>query len=257
MKVSLPQYLLLLVAGNKRILIYAFLLLAFMVSLWQCCNYLFTAQQYTVNIDSIISDTFHNEIVQYTQQYILNKSFSTRSLRELQSQFTVINKIDARYTKPGHLHLTLHVFKPIICINIDDVMLENGGIASKKLFREEILKQLPTITVAHHEQAEQNETSFSFLKRWIEQTTLDLFERFKVRWINHTKVELEPKQHSNFCIITDHTIMPTHDCLSYCDYIQKQLCMQGIGKKMKEKTWGVDIRFKNQFIVHSMHKGVV
>ena len=252
MKVSLPQYLLLLVAGNKRILVYTFLLLAFMILLWRCCNYLFIAQQYTVNIDSIISDTFNNEIKQYTQQHVLNKSFSSRSIRELQSQFTIINKVDARYTKPGHLYLTLHVLKPIICINTTDVMLENGSIAPKKLFREEILNQLPTMTVA---QAEHNETSFSLLKRWIEKTTLDLFERFKVRWINHTKVELEPKQNAHFCIITDHTIMPTHDCLSYCDYIQKQLSTQS-ARKIKDQTWGVDIRFKNQFIVHSMHKGV-
>ncbi len=224
--------------------------------LWHCWQYLFLTQRYTITLDSLCSEKTHTEINEYAHKNFLQTIFDTHSLITLKSHFDFLGAVHAHYISPGYLHISLKTLNPLICINDQHVMLENGAIAPVTLFRQEVLKELPSIVVEEKEKI--NSKKFAFhLQQWFENCSSDLFAHYTIRWIDRTHIQLYDKSAPHFCIITHATKNPSYPCFTQCNYIKNQLVTQRTLKNQKEqKRWGVDIRFKNQFIVHTMHEGV-
>jgi hypothetical protein len=187
---------------------------------------------------------------------VLQKIFDEHSLTTLKSHFDFLGAVNARYISPGYVHISLRTLNPIIRINDQHVMLENGAIASTTIFQQTVIQELPTILVEEKEKISSKKFAFH-LKRWLENCSSELFALYTIRWIDHTRIQLCDKSVPNFCIITHAAKNPSHPCFSQCNSIKNQLFTQHTQKNQKEqKKWGVDIRFKNQFIVHTMHEGV-
>jgi len=245
-----------ILVSNKKLIVYIFMGIMIMGCLWRSWQYLFITQQYTLTLDSLCSEKTHTDIQKYAQEYVLKTMFDAHTISNLKSQFAFLGTVHAHYVSPGHVHIALKTLQPIIRINDTHVLLENGALAAITIFHEDIIKELPTMLVAQTEKIDSPHFAFR-LKQWLDQCSTELFAHYTIRWIDHTNIQLHDKELPNFCIITHYTKNPSYPCANQCLYIKNQLVAQHAFKTSKEqKRWGVDIRFKNQFIVHRLHEGV-
>jgi len=245
-----------IVASKEHVIIYFFLALVIVGGLRHCWQSLFITQRYTISLDALCSEKIHADIEEYAHKNILKTIFNKHSLATLKSHFDFLGMVNARYISPGYLHLSLKTHNPIIRINDQHVMLENGAITQSTIFFQEVIQELPNILVDEKEPVTSKKFAFH-LKQWFERCALDLFVHYTIRWIDQTHIQLHDKITPNFYIITHAEKNPSFPCLNHCNLIKNQLLTQATLKNQKDqKKWGIDIRFKNQFIVHSMHEGV-
>lgn len=256
MKMSAAKYAYKFFVSKKHLFVYFFIALTCISMLFASWHYLFITNKYTITIDASCSATMQQHIKEYTHELILKKKCNNHSLICLKSQFNFLRTINARYISPGYIHISLKTLAPIIRINEQHVMLENGVITDAATFNEDIIKELPSILVQEKDHIHTKKFAFH-LQQWLEHCSPELFAQYTVRWIDHTYIQLHDKQYADFCIITQMNKIPSPRCFAQCNVIKNELFAQPMFRNRKEqKRWGVDIRFKNQFVVHTMHEGV-
>ncbi len=241
---------------HKRLLIALFAIAGAAGILWQSCRFLFITQRYTLSIDAQCSETVRKDINAYADTTFKNIIFDTHAIAQLKSEFKYLKTIQARYVSPGYVEISCKAHAPLICINNDQVMLENGSIVKKTVFNDDVIKGLPSIVVAREDNI--HSPLFAFhVQRWLADISNELFAQYTIRWVNHTNIHLEDKQAPKFSLITHSHKIPSNTCFAQYAAIKNYVLSQNKQKNNKDqKRWSVDVRFKNQFIVQTMHEGV-
>lgn len=240
----------------RRFFIKVFAIVGIAGILFQSCRYLFITQRYMLSIDAQCSERVRNDINAYANTAFKNIIFDTHAIAQLKSEFVYLKAIQARYISPGYVEISCKAHAPLICINNDQVMLENGSVVTKTVFNDEVIKDLPSIAVTH-EDAMRTPLFAYHVQQWLSNTPNDLFAQYNIRWINHTNIQLEDKKTPKFSLITHSTKVPSDSCFAQYAVIKNYVLSQNKQKSIKDKKkWSVDVRFKNQFIVQTMHEGV-
>ena len=245
-----------LLYAHKHLFIALFACLGCLGLLWHAWQSLFITQHYKLSVDACCSETVHTAINAYAQEKFKNIIFDEPTIAQLKSEFIYLKTIQARYIRPGSVEISCKAHKPIVRINDDQVMLENGCVVKKTLFKEEFLQELPAILVAHEENIQSPYFSHH-VQQWLTDASDELFSQYNVQWINHMNIHLHDKKSPHFSLVTDSSKIPSDRCVAHYHTIKNCLLAQSKQKKSKDqKRWRVDIRFKNQFIVQTMHEGV-
>lgn len=230
---SIKKYIL----NKKHLLISMFSILALTAGLWHCWNYLLVTCEYTITVDTRCSESACTQITHYLHDTLLKTVFQPQTIATLKSHFTFLKNIEARYVRPGSLHIVLKVANPLICINEHLVMLENGVITQKDIFKEEVLKELPTVLVAEKEKVSSKKFAFH-LEQWLTNCSPELFAHYTVQWVDHTHIQLQDKAKPDFYIITHTNKIPSYTILAQCNLIKNNLLAQRTVKNNKEKKDG-------------------
>lgn len=192
--------------------------------------------------DGYFSDSIKQNIRQFGQEKFIKKAFKKVPLEALKTEFPLVAQVDATYHYGGKVDCYLKALKPLITINNNFVMVAPGNLLDISIFAPAIVNQLPLVTMK-----EDNGLSVSNLfKEFVNNFPCTLFEHFSITWIDHTIIELNDKNSSNFFLIAHYKTDFNQKLLSYYEHLKQQIMSQ---RSYAKKRWRIDVRFKNQIIV--------
>lgn len=227
----------------------AFALLLFIISVvWLVIpSYLFIVKKCTFSFDNYLAPRIKQEISTCIQEQFVNKPFRSLSLITIKNQFPHLENIVAGYTCQGIVHCIMRTQKPLLRINENFVLMENGHVYDTAYFDQKVLHTLHMMHTADQNLKEFSATHVDAIKK----IHRYLFEHFNLTWIDHTCIELQDKKIPNFFVRTDIQTTLTEKLFQCYEKIKKQIMSQRLFAK---KQWRFDVRFKNQIIV--AQKGV-
>jgi hypothetical protein len=141
------------------------------------------------------------------------------------------------------------VYKPIIKINDNLVLLESGMMESQHSFKSDIIEVLPSLCI--HESIFTDNRLTPDIYTCLNSISPYLFKEYEINWHNKYELWLTDKSQHNFKILSDAYSISDEQKLKLCKKLKEEIK----GKKEvllnKSKTWIADIRFDNQIIVFS------
>ncbi len=221
-----------------------FLLCLIIISFKQLLPSLFPINHFTYAIDSLITGSVQQDIVNYVEQLPEKYSLSFQKLAyKIQERFSFIEVVAIEHLAPDIAYIACNVQKPSSVINNSFVLTKQGCLYNKNIFLSLITEQLPHITLPS-------------LKKDITESLLTVmnaidpivFSQFTLSWVNDTKIYLYDKEHKQFSIIFNKNQLPDKELLNHCTHIKQKLHEQDIFTTTK-KNYVADIRFKDQIVV--------
>jgi hypothetical protein len=223
-----------------RITVFTILLLLISIIALIIPSYLFIVKKTTISFDALFAPLMKQSITHYIEENFLHKPFQSLSLAILKNKFPEIDNARIWYNQ-NSIYCTIETQKPLLRINEDHILMENGTIFDKNHFDQTLIRRLYTLQVKNAKQ--------EFLAnhcKALKQIPSPIFERFKITWINHTCIELQDKTAANVFIYTDiYTCMNT-TLINHYEKIKKGITSQ---HSFAKKLWRFDVRFKNQIVL--------
>ncbi|HEB41663.1 MAG TPA: hypothetical protein ENI08_01415 [Candidatus Dependentiae bacterium] len=231
---------------NYRIVKYIglFLLCLIIISFKQLLPSLFSINHFTYAIDSLITESVQQDIVNYVEQIPGKHSLSFQELAyKIEERFSFIEVVAIEHLAPDIAYIACNAQKPLSIINNSFVLTNQGCLYNKDIFLSLTTEQLPHITLPSLEK-DITESLLTVMN------TIDpiVFSQFTLSWINDTKIYLYDKEHKQFSIIFNKNQLPDKELLNHYAHIKQKLDEQGVFTHTK-KNYVADIRFKDQIVV--------
>ncbi|TET05876.1 hypothetical protein E3J79_03740 [Candidatus Dependentiae bacterium] len=211
---------------------------------------IFTPLTYAITNDSILSTTAQECIKTVVAQDIDYQSVPFATIaHQLKDTFPFIKVVTIAHLATGTVAIHLTIYKPIIRINNNLVLLESGVLELQQLFKYDIIASLPTVSV--HESVCTDSRLTSDFYTCLSAISPHLFKEYEINWHNKHELWLTDKNQHSFKILCDIYSISNEQKLRLCKKLKEEIK----GKKEvllnKSKTWIADIRFDNQIIVFS------
>jgi hypothetical protein len=138
----------------------------------------------------------------------------------------------------ANMYLYPHFFAPVIQLNSDYMLLENGAIIARNVYDENYCKTLPTLLMNHAV----NDDSCSIIN-WLSTIDWNLFYEYELCWINQVCIQLTHKQKRS-CLIARYDQLLTMTMCMQAEQLLATLKYQG------RKNIVADLRFEDRIIIY-------
>jgi hypothetical protein len=191
---------------------------------------------------------FISSYVSNTQQEIAKKIIESKGAipallckNQLYEQLCAIKFCSFSYQPDKTVCITIKNAKPVLCINNDKVITQNGCIQDRLLFDQNYVAQLPTVQAR------------SLLSKrvieWLIALPPTIFKNYNLEY-NHThSITLYPKNNCSYAFLVSGQQTLSEHFLQKCS---DQLSHHTIGKK---DTILYDLRFENYVIIYAQKGG--
>ncbi len=221
-----------------------FLLCLIIISCKRLLPSIFSINHFTYAIDSLITESVQQDIVNYVEQIPGKHSLSFQELAyKIQEQFSFIEKTTIEHLAPDIVYIACNAQKPSSIINNSFVLTKQGCLYNKDIFLSLLTEQLPHITLFSLEK-----DITESLIRVMNAIDPIVFSQFTLSWVNDTKIYLYDKKQKQLSIIFNKNQLPDKELLNYYAHIKQKLGEQGVFAHTK-KNYVADIRFKDQIVM--------
>lgn len=208
--------------------------------------YLFVIKKCIIVCDSSLAPGVREPLINFVKNYSFNKPFHSFSCEVIKQKFPLISHIDSTYAE-GSLYCSFKTVRPCLSINNQYLLMEDNSVQHVDQFTQDSIAALPTIMTCQEGVVSLPTDSKNFLRK----VPYIFFERFSLRWIDHTSLYLRDKQAPNIFMRANSQSIFDERLLTKYDKVKSEIVRQRYHAK---KQWVVDVRFKNQIIV--AQKGV-
>ncbi len=227
-----------------------FILLLSIVVVKRLHTFTFAVERYSLLIDKHFSESMHASIVAFLHERddvkIMKPSDMFTCLRQ---QFPSIKSIAVDYNASKVLDITIKAAQPVLGLNDQNVLTENGCIVERHLFEKNYIASLNTVNVGDKALAEK-QLSESF-QEYVRCLPVHFFDQYKVSWLSEREVWLQDKNQKKFSLLCSAEVIPNKQMMDYADHIKESLMQRGAFAQQGTRKWIADMRFANQIVVFS------
>ena len=163
--------------------------------------------------------------------------------KSLLQQFTSLKKITLSFAD-GKYIVHAQAARPVLRVNTDSVLTDAGQLAPACLWRQEVVLELPSITV-EDTAVLFSEKYKSQLKKW----AYAFDKQYAITWFDESYSTFKSLSTPTITVIGCAATEPDNVLTYVTDHLKESL----VARKSKGKTvaqWCIDVRFKNQMIVY-------
>jgi hypothetical protein len=205
-------------------------------------SYFFIIKQCSFVFDACFSETLQYAVTQKIRDELLQKPFGLISCDVVQKEFPAVAVIGTQYQQGGNVYCQVQAFCPLICVNEEYVMMENGELQNVANFVPALIKELPSIII----QQEGMPQLSDFFKQYVKKIPLSFYKLFSITWVDHTFIAFHDKAHRALSMVVHHETECNERLLCRYEQIKQQILKQRLYDK---KKWRIDMRFKNHSVV--------
>lgn len=228
---------------NKCISISVCTLLGFLV--YKKCNQeMKPIQHIVVETDSLLADQTSGMLTQFIQTTTYSLTTPEFSGRLLE-QFPCINSFAVEKNPSGVVSCALTAEVPLLNINAEWILTENGQLARTIDFSPAAVSDLHIITMPLC-----NVTNA--FRLCIAALPADIYEAYKIVWLNDQEVLLLDRTEPSFAIRFDASMRFDKNIVRACNCIKNDINQRGLfvqSRGKKPKLCIADVRFKNQIVI--------
>ncbi len=171
----------------------------------------------------------------------------------MKDAFPYINTIAISLLPNRLMHVEIKVHKPQYMVNNTHVLINNGLLAYKEIFTQQIIHTLHHVSINLPEENRQYIPQSA--QKCLEHVTPYLFNHYKLFWQDAYFVWLCDKKYPCFAILFHQESVPDTELLHHCNSIKQQLIDRGVFDQKNKKIWIADVRFADQIVVYAKKKG--
>jgi len=227
---------------NKCISISVCILLGF--SVYKKCNQVSDAQKIVVETDSLLAEQTSSMLSHFIQA----STYSLASFQFSQSllqQFPCIDSFEVEKNPSGIIACTIATSAPVLNINSQWVLTENGHLARATDFIPSLICDLHSITMPVCAITDAFRACMADLPGYI-------YESYTIVWLNDQEVLLYDRAQPLFAIRFDSSMKLDKTILHSCNSIKNDMDQRGLfvqGRGKKPMPCIADVRFKNQIVI--------
>ena len=219
------------------------------IALWIVVpSYFFIVQNCSFTLDTCFSEALKNDIGQWAQEKFLKKSFHSLPMSALKLKFPVVDTVSIGYRLDGTVHCAVRALRPLVVINQQYLMMDDGQLTNKDFFSCVVVDSLPSITVKYNDNLQLS----SVFQACIQGMPDAFFDRYIITWIDHTMIEFRDKNNPEFFMLAQYQTDFNDRLIDNYEQIKHQIMSQ---HSYVKKQWSIDVRFKNQSIVAQKNAG--
>ncbi len=232
-----------------KIVIICFVIAFFFVITKHFFPFLRPSVGYIVSVDTLINDDYKKVVQKVVESYKRITFSKNDLLKAVSSTFPFIRNSSltvAGYHKKKYT-IKIVVHTPLVVVNNQYLLLDNGILVSKDIFKPDIQTLLPLITVAD---LIQNKSEFCKKYPLFKKNNLGFFDKdFLVEWFNETTILINKKQSHLFTYKIAYDTSFNDSFLRIIENVQEKLItVQQNNLKYKNNEWLLDMRFENRVI---------
>ncbi len=229
----------------------------------------FRASRYVFHFDGSFSVDQQNRIKKF-----VNASDSCKSLslccfaQKIQRRFPSINTINLFHNAHGVISVLVGSVVPMLNVNQDLVLAEDGGLFLKEIFNHESLGYLARLDfldiamlIDGKSDVQDDEVSNlvgrvpASLVETICKIPSELYEEYRVLCQDESKWWLQDRRQKKFLVLFNGMRMPNKAMLSACNQVKGMLDDRGVFGARCARRWVADVRFENQIILFAQAGG--
>lgn len=211
---------------------------------------IFTPVTYSITSDNILSTTTQECIKTVVAHDIDYQRVPLATIaHQLKDTFPFVKGVTIAHLATGTVAIHLTIYKPLMRINSNLVLLESGILESQQSFKSDVIASLSAVSV--HESVFTDSRLTPDFYTCLASISSHLFKGYEINWHNKHELWLTDKNQPSFKILCDAHSISNEQKLNLCKKLKEEIK----GKKEvllnKSKTWIADIRFDNQIIIFS------
>ncbi len=224
----------------KRLLCYCLLVMKTTIGIMTIRYYSISQHLYVHAIDNYLSESTAQNIEQFVHEQLAKKPSLTHMAKALKEQFNYLDTIAIHHKMPGIAYASISSCKPLLRINNELVLTNNGLITDGTIFSES-----PRVNLKVIDHANINNQIEHFIAA-INNFHPTIWTDYYIEWHDHAAVYLYDSHESNFCILAHAEMLIDQKLLTFLSSVKKILNKK---KSKNQRGWIADVRFKNQIIV--------
>jgi len=217
-----------------------------------------SAISYHVVLDSYLSATAKDEITRAVQSYERISLAPMQLIKNLKNEVPCIQTISwtdkrLRGNKKQYT-IKIGIYAPLIKVNQDFVLLQNGKLVSKRLLDQEKIGSLSSISVAHAPEIMAYFCEkYDFFKAQVPALT---YADFEVEWRDESTILLHEKADPLFTHIVAFSTSFDQNLVQAAQAVKQKLVDADQNSlKKKELGWFLDMRFEKRIIAFTKKRG--
>jgi len=188
-------------------------------------------------------DDYFSSITTYATQLLDENPGTHAFITQLKKNFSVLDKIEVAY-RPCGTYIMMHAYKPLCCINQDQILVLHSQLLPKTYFSDHVLDHLARVAVSENCLSK----IVPLIPSLLSELPLDFKQTYDLELCNEHCLYMRNKQEKNFSIIAVATQKKLAPLLAQCVLVKKKLTER---KDFNEKTnWVADIRFADYIIAY-------
>ena len=208
----------------------------------------------TYAFDSCFSNATRDRLKEFIDTRNHTIGSSKQLFEDLKKQFPQVKSLIVERCAPGVMHYDIQSVRPLVTINKQCVVAENGAVFPMTLFAQRSVNFLYDVAVPNFG-FKQLPTSFVTA---MQEMLPEMFSSYAVSWIDDKEMWLRDKNDPSFFIICNTKKLPDAQMFSHCNRLRQEMTQKTDERKTEKQSIVVaDIRFDKQIIFSGDKKGGV
>ncbi len=205
-----------------------------------------THYSFTIIYDPVYSSLSHQNINALLESSLIS-SLSGQRCADLKKMIPACAALRVRYRYGSKIVVQVVAMRPLMSINREHIIFENGMIYHHSLFKTCIFDTLPFITASSPGlKLLQDDSKISL---HLAQISPSFFEYYSLEWDNPENLWLHDKKNNNFHIHACGDQVWSDELWHACKQLAETHVPQLIKKGTPTQSIIADIRFKNQIVI--------
>ena len=208
---------------------------------------IFVPKTYSCVFCHLFSDGIKSKIRNYVCSQKLDVLGDHNLCHGLRSEFPAISSVSVSREVMGDPALNIEAHNPVLRINNNFILADNGQFLSRSLFSENQLLRLNKLTIGGDLCDCQNAPSG--LKKVASYLSNELFNGFEFNGLSENNIRCSGLDNRISYVVCNANTIPDSNVIGQCRDVVDEIINRNQAGKHRGRGWCLDVRFKNKIIV--------